>query len=119
LSAWWLLGSIAPDERGRRARVQYLLPLLEFLTFGFIPVDLPLPVADGGALTLLTVAVCAALALLALRGALLWPAGDTATGAAHAMRRRSRKLPVLTLCDPDAAGRPRPRAPGAALPAAR
>ncbi|WP_238347168.1 DUF6412 domain-containing protein, partial [Nocardiopsis dassonvillei] len=37
----------------------------------------------------------------------------------RAMRRRSARLPVLTLCDPDAAGRPRPRAPGAALPAAR
>lgn len=99
--------------------MQYLLPLLEFLTLGFLPVDLPLPGADSAALTLLVVAVGAALALLALRGTVLWPVGDTATGAAHAMRRRSKKLPVLTLCDPDAAGRPRPRAPGAALPVAR
>ncbi|WP_026116666.1 DUF6412 domain-containing protein [Nocardiopsis valliformis] len=99
--------------------MQYLLPLLEFLTLGFLPVDLPLPGADSGALTLLVVAVGAALAWLALRGTALWPAGDTATGTAHAMRRRSKKLPVLALCDPDAAGRPRPRAPGAALPAAR
>ncbi|GAA1112165.1 DUF6412 domain-containing protein [Nocardiopsis metallicus] len=99
--------------------MQYLLPLLEFLALGFLPVDLPLPGADSGALALLVVAVGVALAWLALRGTALWPAGDTATGAAHAMRRRSKRLPVLALCDPDAAGRPRPRAPGAALPAAR
>ncbi|GHC96279.1 hypothetical protein GCM10007079_48730 [Nocardiopsis terrae] len=99
--------------------MQYLLPFLEFLTFGFLPADLPLPGMPGGALTLLVVAVGAALAWMALRGTAPWPVGDTATGTAHAMRRRSRKLPVLTLCDPDAAGRPRPRAPGAALPAAR
>ncbi|WP_017585879.1 DUF6412 domain-containing protein [Nocardiopsis ganjiahuensis] len=99
--------------------MHYLLPLFEFLTFGFLPGDLPLPGADGGALTLLVVAVGAALALLVLRGTALWPVGDTATGAAHAMRRRSKKLPVLTLCDPDAAGRPRPRAPGTGPSAAR
>lgn len=98
--------------------MQYLLPFLEFLTLGFLPADLPLLGAESGALTLLVVAVGVAMAWLALRGTALWPVGDTATGAAHAMRRRSKKLPVLTLCDPDAAGRPRPRAPGAALPAA-
>ncbi|MFE1167463.1 DUF6412 domain-containing protein [Nocardiopsis sp. NPDC058789] len=99
--------------------MQYLLPFFEFLALGFLPVDLPLPGGESGALTLLVVAVGAALTWLALRGTALWPVGDTATGTAHAMRRRARKLPVLTLCDPDAAGRPRPRAPGAALPAAR
>ncbi len=99
--------------------MNFLLPLFEFLALGFLPTDLPLPGAGGGALTLLVVAVGAALALLALRGMSLWPVGDTATGAAHAMRRRSRTLPVLSLCDPDAAGRPRPRAPGAAPSAAR
>ena len=99
--------------------MHYLLPFLEFLTLGFLPADITLLGAEAGALTLVVVAVGAALALLALRGTAPWPVGDTATGAASAMRRRSEKLPVLTLCDPDAAGRPRPRAPGAALPAAR
>ena len=99
--------------------VHYLLPFLEFLALGFFPADFPLPGTETGALTLVVVAVGAALALLALRGTALRPVGDTATGAAHAMRRRSKKLPVLTLCDPDAAGSPRPRAPGAAHRAAR
>ncbi|MEU3015782.1 DUF6412 domain-containing protein [Nocardiopsis sp. NPDC007018] len=99
--------------------MQYLLPFFEFLALGFLPADLPLPGVDGGAVTLLVVAVGAALVLLALRRTTLWPVGDTATGTAHAMRRRASKLPVLALCDPDAAGRPRPRAPGAVLPAAR
>ena len=99
--------------------MHYLLPLLEFLALGFLPADTALLGAEAGALTLVVVAVGAALALLALRGTAPWPVGDTATGTAHAMRRRSKKLPVLTLRDPDAAGRPRPRAPGAAVPAAR
>ncbi|GAA1005814.1 DUF6412 domain-containing protein [Nocardiopsis tropica] len=93
-----------------------LLAFFEFLMVGFVPSELlPAP----GSLALLVAAVGAAIALFVLHGTALWPVGDTATGAAHAMRRRSARLPVLTFRDPDAAGRPRPRAPGAALPAAR
>lgn len=93
-----------------------LLAFAEFLLLGTLPTEL---VATPSSLGLLVLAIGAALAWTVLFGARSLPTGDTATGTAHAMRRRSRRLPVLTLCDPDAAGRPRPRAPGAALTAAR
>ncbi|MFD6948810.1 hypothetical protein A6A08_14855 [Nocardiopsis sp. TSRI0078] len=93
-----------------------VLAFLEFLMLGVVPAEL-LPAPDTLALLLATVG--AAVALCVLYGAGPWPAGDTATGAAHAMRRRSARAPVPALRDPDAPGRPRPRAPGAALPAAR
>ncbi|WP_150240422.1 DUF6412 domain-containing protein [Nocardiopsis quinghaiensis] len=93
-----------------------LLAFFELLMLGVVPAEL-LPAPDT--LTLLLVTVGAAVAWYVLCGAGPWPAGDTATGAAHAMRRKSARLPVPTLRDPDAPGRPRPRAPGAALPAAR
>ncbi|WP_017569506.1 DUF6412 domain-containing protein [Nocardiopsis halotolerans] len=93
-----------------------LLAFFEFLMLGVVPAEL-LPVP--GSLVLLFAAVGVAVAWYVLRGTSPGTEGDTATGAAHAMRRRSARLPVLTLRDPDAAGRPRPRAPGAALPAAR
>ncbi|MCY9786254.1 DUF6412 domain-containing protein [Nocardiopsis sp. EMB25] len=92
-----------------------LLALLEFLLLGLFPTEL---VPEPGSLVLLA-ALGAALALHVLCGIGPWPAADAASTVARAMRRRSERLPVLTLCDPDAAGRPRPRAPGAALPAAR
>ncbi len=93
-----------------------LLAFFEFLMLGVVPAEL-LPVP--GSLALLVAAVGATVAWYVLRGTGARPARDAAAGAVHAMRRRSDRLPVLTLCDPDAAGRPRPRAPGAALPAAR
>lgn len=93
-----------------------LLALFEFLMLGAVPVDLlPAP----GSLVLLVAAVGTAVVWCVLRGTGPAPAGDTATGTALAMRHRSARVPVLALRDPDAAGRPRPRAPGAALPAAR
>ncbi|PDP85868.1 hypothetical protein CQJ94_19145 [Glycomyces fuscus] len=93
-----------------------LLAFFEILMLGVVPAEfLPVP----GSLALLVAAVGAAVACYVLRGTGPCPAGDTAAGAVRAMRRRSARLPVLTLRDPDAAGRPRPRAPGAALPAAR
>ncbi|MFI6575588.1 DUF6412 domain-containing protein [Nocardiopsis sp. NPDC050513] len=91
-----------------------LLAVAEALLLGLFPTELvPLP----GAFALLA-AVGAVLALHFLGALAPWPAADSASAVARAMRRRSKRLPVLTLCDPDAAGRPRPRAPGPALPAA-
>ncbi|WP_017603084.1 DUF6412 domain-containing protein [Nocardiopsis alkaliphila] len=99
--------------------MHFLLPLLEFLVLGVSPVEFLTPGAQGPALLLLAAAVGTALTWLIMRGMALWPITDQATGTGHAMRRRSARLPVLTLRDPDAAGRPRPRAPGSALLAAR
>lgn len=94
-----------------------LFLLMEFLLLGFQPLELAAALAPA-AFVLLAVALSVAVALYFLRGAGL-RSGDTATVTARAMRRRSARMPVVALCDPDAAGRPRPRAPGVALPAAR
>ena len=99
-------------------RVHYLLPLFDFLLLGVLPTELLGLGTQGPALVLVAVAVGTALTWMVLHGTAPWPVGDSATGAGRAMRRRSARLPVLTLRDPDAAGRPRPRAPGQALPAA-
>ncbi|WP_304452292.1 DUF6412 domain-containing protein [Nocardiopsis sp. YSL2] len=88
-----------------------LLAFAEFLLLGVLPTEL---VATPSSLGPLVLALGAALAWSVLFGVRSLPTGDTATGTGHAMRRRSLRLPVLTLRDPDAAGRPRPRAPGAA-----
>ncbi|NYH52366.1 MULTISPECIES: DUF6412 domain-containing protein [Nocardiopsis] len=93
-----------------------VLTFFEFLMLGVVPAEL-LP--SPATLALLLATVGTAVALCVLCGAAPRPAGDTATRTAHAMRRRSARMPVLALRDPDAPGRPRPRAPGAALPAAR
>lgn len=106
------------DRDGRGDRVHFLIPLFDFLLLGTLPTEFLAFGTQGPALVLVAVAVGAALTWMVLRGTALWPVGDSATGDGHAMRRRSARLPVLTLCAPDAAGRPRPRAPGRALPAA-
>ena len=94
-----------------------LFLLMEFLLLGFQPLE-PAAGLSPGSCVLLLVVVGAAVALYFLRGTGLCP-GDTTTTASRGMRHRSARMPVVTLCDPDAAGRPRPRAPGAALLAAR
>ncbi|WP_159944170.1 MULTISPECIES: DUF6412 domain-containing protein [unclassified Nocardiopsis] len=93
-----------------------LLAFAEFVMLGVVPVEL-LPTPH--ALVLVVAAVGTAITWYVLRGTAPRPEGDTAACVGRAMRRRSARLPVLPLRDPDAAGRPRPRAPGAALPAAR
>ncbi|MFL1378950.1 MULTISPECIES: DUF6412 domain-containing protein [unclassified Nocardiopsis] len=88
-----------------------LLFLAELFLIGPGPDALPstVPVA------LLFVAVGAAVAWYLAYGSAAVPAGDTTAGRTGAMRRRSERSAIPTLRDPDAAGRPRPRAPGAAL----
>jgi len=94
-----------------------LLLLVESLLLGFHPWE-PVAQLAPGSFVLLMVAVGTAVALYLLRGPGLWP-GDLATATARAMRRKSARMPVVTLCAPDAAGRPRPRAPGVGPSAAR
>ncbi|MFD6096146.1 DUF6412 domain-containing protein [Nocardiopsis flavescens] len=86
-----------------------LLFLAELLLVGPSPDVLP-----TAPMALLFVVVGAALAWYTAHGAAAVPAGDTTAGRTGAMRRRSERSAVPALCDPDAAGRPRPRAPGAA-----
>nr|WP_246404359.1 DUF6412 domain-containing protein [Nocardiopsis algeriensis] len=90
------------------------MALLEFVLLGTVPAE-PLPVPAP--LALLFVAVGAVVAWYFLRGSAPGPATEAVATAARAMRRRSEQLPVLPLRDPDAAGRPRPRAPGRSLTA--
>lgn len=91
---------------------------MEFLTLGALPFDLVAALAPG-TLALVAVAAASCLALYVLRGLTPWPTGEAAADAARAMRRRSERLQVVTLCDPAAAGKPRPRAPGAVPATAR
>ncbi len=86
-----------------------LLFLAELLLIGPGPDALP-----SAPMALLFVAVGAAVAWYLAYGPAAVPAGDTTAGRTGAMRRRSERSAVPTLRDPDAAGRPRPRAPGAA-----
>ncbi|CAL9506488.1 hypothetical protein SUDANB121_03563 [Nocardiopsis dassonvillei] len=86
-----------------------LLFLAELLLVGPGPDLLP-----SAPMALLFVVVGAALAGYLAYGFSTVPVCDTTAGRAGAMRRRSERSPVPALCDPDAAGRPRPRAPGAA-----
>ncbi|MFY7065151.1 DUF6412 domain-containing protein [Nocardiopsis changdeensis] len=87
-----------------------LLFLAELLFIGPGPDALP-----SAPMALLFAAVGAAAVVWYLAyGPAAVPAGDTTAGRTGAMRRRSERSAVPTLRDPDAAGRPRPRAPGAA-----
>nr|WP_221308836.1 DUF6412 domain-containing protein [Nocardiopsis mwathae] len=70
--------------------------------------------APAGALALLAiVAVGAALSWIAVRGLRAWPPFDGEVGRSRSMLRRSEGLDPPPLRDPDAPGKPRPRAPGA------
>ena len=76
-----------------------------------------LPASTGavGLLGLATVAVTGALLVLLVvqaRGELVDSAGSAVRVRAIALRERARHSVQLRLRDPDAAGRPRPRAPG-------
>lgn len=95
-----------------------LLLVMEFLTLGTQPFDAVAALAPG-TLAVVTAAATACLALYLVRGLAPWPTGEATADAVRAMRRRSDRLPVVTYRAPDTAGKPRPRAPGAALPAAR
>lgn len=80
-------------------------------------------VADGappvlGAFALLAVVtVGTALVCAVVRGLTAWFLPDSGEARRGSMRRRSDAAPVPPQRDPDAAGKPRPRAPGA-VPAA-
>jgi hypothetical protein len=81
---------------------------------------LPAPTGAAGLLGLATVAVAGVLLVLLVvqaRGDLADLAGSTIRGRATGLRERSRHSAHLRLRDPDAAGRPRPRAPGFVSPA--
>ena len=70
---------------------------------------------SAGPLGLATVAVAGVLLVLLVvqaRGELVDSAGSAIRVRAIALRERSRHSAPLRLRDPDAAGRPRPRAPG-------
>lgn len=104
-------------------RVYHLLLVLQFLHLGTLPFELSAaaPGATGmsGVFAVLAVAAAACLALYLVRGLAAWPAREAIPDAARAMRRKSERLQVVPLRAPDTPGRPRPRAPGAALVAAR
>ncbi|OIJ65241.1 hypothetical protein WN71_024730 [Streptomyces mangrovisoli] len=89
-----------------------LLPLLPFVLLQLALLDTGgLPLALALAATAAAGAALAACALLASRRA---PAGP-ATRVRTAIRDRARRTAFLPQRDPDASGRPRPRAPGHAL----
>ncbi|MDA2805573.1 DUF6412 domain-containing protein [Nocardiopsis suaedae] len=85
--------------------------------------DAAAPLADGsapvfGAFALLAVVtVSTALVCAVVRGLAAWILPDSGEARRGSMRRRSDAAPVPPQRDPDAAGKPRPRAPGA-VPAA-
>ena len=73
---------------------------------------LPAPTGAAGLLGLATVAVAGLLLVLLVVQARGDLAGSAIRVRAIALRERSRHSAQLRLRDPDAAGRPRPRAPG-------
>lgn len=74
-----------------------------------------LTAADGSGLAWTLVAIAAMLAIAALLHAA--GSGDAVASGAHPWRAIDASTP-LAQSDPDAAGHPRPRAPGSAAPAA-
>lgn len=92
-----------------------LYALFHVLFTGFDELwGLALTPAPGGALALLAlVAVGAALSWIAVRGLRSWPSFDDGeVDRSRAMLWRSERLTPPPLRDPDAPGKPRPRAPG-------
>lgn len=91
------------------------LRLVAPLFFLLALVDLLL--SDGGAGVPATVALAAATAVCALIGARTAPVVPP-TRVRTALRDREQRTAFLPQRDPDASGRPRPRAPGRPLPTA-
>ncbi|MEU3343560.1 DUF6412 domain-containing protein [Streptomyces sp. NPDC006700] len=108
-----------------RSRVATRPPVVPLLVSFFLPLLVLLPVAlsaTGG----LSPTVAVALAATAAAGSALVASAVLASRCAPAVpptrvrtaiRDRDRRTAFLPQRDPDAAGRPRPRAPGHALPA--
>jgi len=95
--------------------VAFVLFLAEVLLFG---VD-GAPLSLGPLTVLATLAVGAALLWLAVAGHRLRTAPETEPHArAGALRRRHQRIGVVVSVAPNVPGKPRPRAPGAAVPAA-
>nr|WP_042196051.1 DUF6412 domain-containing protein [Kibdelosporangium sp. MJ126-NF4]CEL22377.1 hypothetical protein [Kibdelosporangium sp. MJ126-NF4]CTQ89232.1 hypothetical protein [Kibdelosporangium sp. MJ126-NF4] len=92
-------------------RLQLLLAVFLPVAFVLLTVDTLLPAALATALT-------AGIALLLTIRVLPEPARAPALVRAVSLRERARRSVFLRLRDPDASGRPRPRAPGAAHAAA-
>ncbi|ALG11229.1 DUF6412 domain-containing protein [Kibdelosporangium phytohabitans] len=93
-------------------RLQLLLAVFLPVAFVLLTVDTLVPAALATALT-------AGMALLlTIRVALPAPTSAPAGVRAVSLRERARRSVCLRLRDPDASGRPRPRAPGAAPAAA-
>ncbi|MCE7002710.1 DUF6412 domain-containing protein [Kibdelosporangium philippinense] len=86
---------------------------LQMLFAMFLPVALIL--LSGNTSDTIVAAVIAGVAVLTRIGV---PTAAPARVRAISLRERARQSVFLRLRDPDAAGRPRPRAPGAALAAA-
>ena len=95
-----------------RLRVRWLLMLL----FPVLAALSPLPGGSGllAAATALTVVVAA----FVVAGFAAAPSPALVRGRGVALRERAHRAAFLRLRDPDAAGRPRPRAPGGFRPAA-
>jgi uncharacterized protein DUF6412 len=73
---------------------------------------------DSGLLAVAVLTAAAALFALLLVSRGNWSVSTPLPGLATALRERSRQAAYIPLRDPDAAGRPRPRAPGLRSPAA-
>lgn len=93
--------------------------LLYALLLGSVDL-LPLstPPAAGAFAALAIVAIGAALTWMVVRGGRVWPVLDSGPSQGMAMRHRSACTATVAVRDPDAPGKPRPRAPGAAPAAA-
>ncbi|ONI86499.1 hypothetical protein ALI144C_11385 [Actinosynnema sp. ALI-1.44] len=84
----------------------------------FLPAAFILLTVDTLFSAALATALTAGIALLLTIRVLPAPTGGPAGIRAVSLRERARRSVFLRLRDPDAAGRPRPRAPGAARAAA-
>jgi Family of unknown function (DUF6412) len=94
------------------------MPRLQLLFAVFLPVALVLLTFNGSGPIALATALTAGLAIILAICVLPAPTGAPAHIRAIALRERARRSVFVPLRDPDASGRPRPRAPGAAAAAA-